>query len=83
MGGLGVKHSALYGATVCVLTALAVAGGGHAVGEETYLSPLALAVYGDTVYISEFTANQIAVFDAGKNRVKKTIELAAQSASCV
>ena len=44
---------------------------------ESYLSPLALAADkdGKTLYVAEFTANQVAVFDVAGGKVAKTIAL--------
>jgi YVTN family beta-propeller protein len=41
--------------------------------ETQYLSPLAVAAHGETLYVTEFTANQIAVVDATTNQVTQTI----------
>ena len=57
---------------VAVLTACV---GPWAATGESYLSPLALAVNGETVYVAEHTANAIAVFDTSTNTVSRTITL--------
>lgn len=74
-----MKYRTMYKTVICGLAALALIPSGRAAAEETYLSPLALAVQGEMVYVAEFTANQVAVFDATKNEVVATIGLPAPS----
>jgi YVTN family beta-propeller protein len=44
-------------------------------GDEGYLSPLALVAHDRSIYVAEFTANQIAVLNTETNRVERTIAL--------
>ena len=63
---------------LCVLTTIVVCMAGHVTAEESYLSPLALAADTDTVYVAEYTANQIALFDTANDKLKKVIALPGQ-----
>ncbi|MCF6284713.1 MAG: beta-propeller fold lactonase family protein [Candidatus Hydrogenedentes bacterium] len=73
-----MRYRILCNAMTCVFVVWAGLISVPAVGEGIYLSPLALAVQGDTVYVAEFTAKQIAVFDSATNEVKKIIALPVQ-----
>jgi DNA-binding beta-propeller fold protein YncE len=75
---LNVKYSDVIGLTLLALAVVLAAPSGYATQTETYLSPLALATNGTTVYVAEYTARQIAVFDAITNTVKQTIALPGQ-----
>ncbi|HUT31508.1 MAG TPA: beta-propeller fold lactonase family protein [Sedimentisphaerales bacterium] len=63
--------------SICVLAILAA---NAEVGSGDYLSPLAVVAdaEADTIYIAEFTARQIAVFDTVGGRVTKSISLPAR-----
>ena len=43
--------------------------------EETYRSPLAVAVKGKLLYTADFTAKQVSIFSLSRERTRKTIPL--------
>lgn len=70
-------HKIWLAGLICVLAILAA---NAEVGSGDYLSPLAVVAdaEADTIYIAEFTARQIAVFDTVAGRVTKSISLPAR-----
>jgi len=59
------------------LIAILMCGSGVASARDNYLSPLALVAdkQGDHLYIAEYTAERIAVYDLNHNKVSKTLAL--------
>mgnify|MGYP002630521004 CR=1 FL=1 len=70
-----MKYSKISKGMLYALIAMMGIVGLSAHATETYRSPLALATHGNTVYVAEFTAREIAVFDADKNSVTSTIPM--------
>jgi YVTN family beta-propeller protein len=69
-----ILHTRQFGLTFFLIFALVVSA-----GAEQYLSPSAVAAApgGKTLYISEFTAGRVAVFDIAAGKVARRIELGA------
>ncbi len=69
-----MKTAILLAGALCALVAL---GGSQNVEEGDYLSPLALVAdkEGKTLYVAEFTANQVARFDLAGGKVAMVISL--------
>lgn len=70
-----MTHSAPHRTFRALLACIAVISIAPAAAGESYRSPLALAAASGKVYVAEFTANQVTVFDPAENAVEGVIPL--------
>ncbi len=76
MGNGLMRNTAGVTISLCVLAVLVSAPG---FADEVYLSPVALAPFGNTVYVAGYTGKKLIAFSAERNEVMWSVDLAGEA----